>query len=243
MKVSKITASVCILLDFFIGIFIYNIPETYILALNIFLGVFTGLFVSIVTSLTGYFHEKATIISKVKSQLLDVYFDLLTVKQMTGDLLPKIIYTDRLDTLNYRHIISIAEITIKAIDKNSLKMYSPFLKNGKWANLIKDIDSFECKLYGLKNNLNNIQKNVLDADLLQLEKEGATRSFVIFPKESLLIEKRNHVNILTARVDEYEASLLLELDDLSREIFGSDWEKKRSELITQVTNLLRNYGD
>lgn len=170
MKVSKITTSVCVLLDLIIGIFIVSIPEAYTLALNILLGIFTGLFVSIVTSLVCYFHEKATIISKTKSQLPNVYIDLLIVQQMTGSLLPRIIHTYRLDDLNYRAVISISDLTIHAIDKNSLKLYSPFLKYGKWAKLISDIDSFEDKLYNLKFCLNNIQKNVLDADLLQLEK-------------------------------------------------------------------------
>ena len=55
MKVSKITVSICALLDILVGCLIANIPETYTLALNILLGVFTGLFVSIVTSLICFF--------------------------------------------------------------------------------------------------------------------------------------------------------------------------------------------
>ena len=61
MKVSKITASICILLDLLLGVFIVNVPETYTLVLNILLGVFTWLFVSIVTSLFCYLHEKVTL--------------------------------------------------------------------------------------------------------------------------------------------------------------------------------------
>lgn len=241
MKVSKITTFVCVLLDLIIGIFIVSIPEAYTLALNILLGIFTGLFVSIVTSLVCYFHEKATIISKAKSQLPDVYIDLLIVQQMTGSLLPRIIHTYRLDDLNYRAVISISDLTIHAIDKNSLKLYSPFLKYGKWAKLISDIDSFEDKLYNLKFCLNNIQKNVLDADLLQLEKSTFIPTPIAntFPKESLLVETRNCVNVQTAKVHEYETSLLLELDDLGSKIFGHDWEKKKAGLTVQATNILQ----
>ena len=133
MKVSKITVSICALLDILVGCLIANIPETYTLALNILLGVFTGLFVSIVTSLICYFHEKITIISKAKSQLPDVYIDLLIVQQMTGSILPRIIHTYRLDDLNYRTVISISDLAVHAIDKNSLKLYSPFLQYGKKA--------------------------------------------------------------------------------------------------------------
>ena len=191
MKVSKITVSICALLDILVGCLIANIPETYTLALNILLGVFTGLFVSIVTSLICYFHEKITIISKAKSQLPDVYIDLLIVQQMTGSILPRIIHTYRLDDLNYR--------------------------------------------------LTNIQKNVLDADLLQLEKTAFIPSPMVntYPKESLLIETRNCVNVQTAKVHEYETSLLLELDDLGFMIFGHEWEKKKSGLTTQATNILQ----
>ena len=240
MKVSKITASICILSDLLLGVFIVNIPETYTLVLNILLGVFTGLFVSIVTSLICYFHEKVTIISKAKSQLPDVYIDLLIVQQMTGSILPRIIHTYRLDDLNYRTVISISDLTVHAIDKNSLKLYSPFLRFGKWSKIIRDIDLFEDKLYNLKFCLSNIQKNVLDADLLQLEKSTTFPSMPnAFPKEPLLIETRNCVNIQTAKVHEYETSLLLELDDLGSKVFGQDWEKKKSELTTQPTSILQ----
>ena len=149
MKVSKITVSICALLDILVGCLIANIPETYTLALNILLGVFTGLFVSIVTSLICYFHEKITIISKAKSQLPDVYIDLLIVQQMTGSILPRIIHTYRLDDLNYRTVISISDLAVHAIDKNSLKLYSPFLQYGKKAKFVRDIDQFEDKLYNL----------------------------------------------------------------------------------------------
>jgi len=241
MKVSKITASVCVLLDLLVGIFVVIIPETYALVLNILLGVFTGLFVSIVTSLISYFHEKTTIISKVKSQLPDVYVNLLIVQQMTGSVLPRIIHTYRLDDLNYRTIISVSDLMAHAIDKNALLLYSPLLKYGKWAKLIRDISSFADKLYNLKFCLNNIQKTVLDADLLQLEKSTTTPSPMAgpFPKEFLLIETRNCVNIQTAKVHEYETSLLLELDDLGSRIFGQDWEKRKSELTIQATNVFQ----
>ena len=245
MKVSKITVSVCTLLDILLGIFIVNIPEAYALTLNILLGVFTGLFVSMVTSLICYFHEKATIISKAKGDLPDVYIDLLIVKQMTGSLLSRIIYTYRLDDLNYRAIISISDLMVHSIDRNSLKLYSPFLKYGKWAKLIGNIDLFEDKLYNLKFCLNNIQKTVLDADLLQLEKSSIIPSSMpnIFPKEAILIETRNNINIQTAKVHEYEASLLLELDDLGFKIFGQDWEKTKSDLTIQAEKILeRNKG-
>lgn len=241
MKVSKITVSICALLDILVGCLIANIPETYTLALNILLGVFTGLFVSIVTSLICYFHEKITIISKAKSQLPDVYIDLLIVQQMTGSILPRIIHTYRLDDLNYRTVISISDLAVHAIDKNSLKLYSPFLKYGKKAKFVRDIDQFEDKLYNLKFCLTNIQKNVLDADLLQLEKTAFIPSPMVntYPKESLLIETRNCVNVQTAKVHEYETSLLLELDDLGFMIFGHEWEKKKSGLTTQATNILQ----
>ena len=60
-----------------------------------------------------------------------------------------------------------------------------------------------------------------------------------YPKESLLIETRNCVNVQTAKVHEYETSLLLELDDLGFMIFGHEWEKKKSRLTTQATNILQ----
>ena len=96
-------------------------------------------------------------------------------------------------------------------------------------------------MYNLKFCISNIQKNVLDADLLQLEKTTFIPSPMAntFPKESLLIETRNCVNVQTAKVHEYETSLLLELDDLGFEIFGQDWEKKKSGLTSQAANILQ----
>lgn len=241
MKVSKITASVCALLDLLVGFLIVNIPGTSILALNILMGIFTGLFVSIVTSLICYFNEKTTIISKIKSQLPDVYTDLQIIQQMTGSILPRIIHTYRLDDLNYRAVISISEVAIHAIDKNSLDLYSPFLRYSKWGKLINDISTFEDKLFNLKFCLGNIQRNVLDVDLLQLEKSTFSPSpmMTIFPKETLLVETRNCVNVQTAKVHEYETSLLLELDDFGSKIFGTGWEKKKAALTAQATNILQ----
>lgn len=238
MDVNKKAIMICTIFIVIIGTYITLISKTDAIP-DILLGIFTGLTVSIITSLVYYFHEKTVIISKIKAQVLVVYVDLLVVKQITGSILPRIIYTPMLDTLNYRTIISIADIIVRAIDKSSLKLYSPFFKYGKWHNLVESVDAFEDKLYNLKVCLNNIQLNVLNADLLQLEKYSSSFGFSQ-EKESLLIATRNTINVQTAKVHEYEASLLRELDDLGIEIYGESWEKRKDSLTSQATNILQN---
>ncbi len=237
MEVNRKAIMTCAVLIFFIVICIIVISETIVTS-DILLGIFTGLTVSIVTSLVYYFHEKATIINKIKVQIFDVYLDLSVIEQMTKSILSQVYYTPMLDTLNYRMIISISDITIHAIDKSSLKLYSPFLKYGKWYELVKKTDVFEDKLYTLKTCLNDIQKSVLNADLLQSEKYAFPFAFTQ-EKEIRLCDIRNTVNIQTAKVHEYENSLLCELDNLGIEIYGDNWEKKKIELTIRANNILQ----
>ena len=237
MKVSKITIITCVILDIIIGAFIGLTYGKYTIARDLFYGVFTGIVVSIVMALINYFYEKSLIFSKAKNQLLDTYIDLLIIHQMTGSILGRVIYTPKLDDLNFRAVVSLSDIAVHSIDKSSLNAYSPFTKKGKWLKLILNADAFEDKLYNLKFCLNNIQKNVLDADILQLEKTLYVG--VPFPKEAILVETRNLVNVQTAKVHEYEASLLQELDSLASEFYGDSWTERKSTLVSQATQILQ----
>ncbi len=105
------------------------------------------------------------------------------------------------------------------------------------AQIVTKTDTFEDKLYNLKFCLNNIQKNVLEADILQLEK--ASYAGTPFPKETALIEIRNLVNVQTAKVHEYEASLIQDLDSLASEFYGDSWAERKSALVSQATQILQ----
>lgn len=62
---------------------------------------------------------------------------------------------------------------------------------------------------------------MLDADILQnqLYIKQINNQIILPEEQKLLCDKRNLVNIRTAKIHEYEASLLKELDDIAADFF------------------------
>ena len=64
---------------------------------------------------------------------------------------------------------------------------------------------------------------------------------MILPEENkLLCDKRNLVNVRTAKIHEYEASLMNELDDIADKFFHkskNEWKEKKGILDQQVVQI------
>lgn len=241
MKANKIAVISSLVLDVVIGGILYwvNIPkELY----DILIGIFTGLVVSLVASIVGYYVERTKIKSKLKTVIPDTYFNLTIIHTITGGILPQIIYTEKLSKLDYSSAISIADIALKGIGKEEFNTYSGFLKYGKLNDTVFKMNRFETKVFNLKNCLNNALVNALNAENLQLEKQMLMPGMFFSPeKEKLLTDTRNCVNIQTAKIHEYEKSLINEVDDIACIFLEQKrWEEQKRYILNQTNAVLSN---
>ncbi len=241
MKANKIAVVSSLVLDVVIAGILYWVnvsKEIY----DILIGIFTGLVVSLVAGIVGYYVERTKIKSKLQIAIPDTYFNLTIIHTITGGILSQIIYTEKLSKLNYNSAISIADIALRGIGKEEFSTYSGFFRYGKLNDMVFKMKRFETKVFNLKNCLNNVLVNALSAETLQLEKQ-TTMPGMFFPpeKEKLITDTRNCVNIQTAKIHEYEASLINEIDDIARTFFGQKrWEEQKRYILNQTNAVLSN---
>ncbi|MCM1049999.1 MAG: hypothetical protein NC433_16405 [Clostridiales bacterium] len=241
MKANKVAVISSLVLDIVIGNILYwaDIPKVIY---DILIGIFTGLIVSLVAGIVGYYVERTKIRSKLQTVIPDTYFNLTVIHAIIGGILPWIIYTENLSKLNYNMSISMADIALKSIGKEELNTYSGFFKYGKLNSAVCKMKSFETKVFNLKNCLNNVLINALNADNLQLEKQTIMPGMFFPPeKEKLITDTRNCVNIQTAKIHEYGASLINEMDDIATLFFGKNkWEEQKGYILNQTNTILSN---
>ena len=188
---------------------------------NILVSLMTGTIISFLTAEINYLSERQKILCKIKEAIPSIYMNLMQIHKLTGDILPQIIYVQQLDGLNYRRLLSLADLNMNFVQQCHLNSFSCFFENGKWPCAFKNFVKYTDCLYNLKACLGELECVVLDADILQNQlflKQSNNQ--VILPEESkLLQDKRNLVNIKTAKVHEYEASLLQQLDNVADQFF------------------------
>lgn len=191
------------------------------LAQNIFISLMTGAIISFMTVEINYLSERQKILCEIKAAIPSIYINLKQIHKLTGDILPQIIYVQQLDGLNYRRLLSLADLNMNFVQQCHLNSFSCFFEKGKLSCAVKDFAKYTDCLYNLKTCLGELECVVLDADILQSQlflKQSNNQ--LILPEESkLLQDKRNLVNIKTAKVHEYEASLLQQLDSVADQFF------------------------
>ncbi len=238
MKANKVAIVVSLLLNFGIGILLCGVDAST-KVYDILMGVFTGLVVAFVSSIVGYFVERNKIKNKLQTIIPNTYFNMIIVKNITGGILPQIIYMEKLSELNYNNVIAVVELTLNGLGENELNTYSGFIKWGNLYNIVNEMKNFETKIYHLKNCLNDILINALKVDNLQLEKQIVSLGNLFPPeKEKLIFDTRNCVNIQTAKVHEYEASLINELEDLAIRFLGQkNWQQQKSNIHAKTNSI------
>lgn len=224
---SFVVFSVCLL-----SIFIF---KNNILAQNILISLITGAIISFMTVEINYLSERQKILCEIKEAIPSIYMNLKQIHKLTGDILPQIIYVQQLDGLNYRRLLSLADLNMSFAQQCHLNFFSCFFEKGKLSCAVKDFAKYIDCLYNLKACLGELECVVLDADILQNQlflKQASNQ--MILPEESkLLQDKRNLVNIETAKVHEYEASLLQQLDSIADQFFVKSkhiWEEQKKVL-------------
>lgn len=197
------------------------ISKNNMLAQNIFISLMTGAIISFMTAEINYLSERQKILCEIKEVIPSIYINLKQIHKLTGDILPQIIYVQQLDGLNYRRLLSLADLNMNFVQQCHLNSFSCFFGNAKLSCAVKDFAEYTNCLYNLKACLGELECVALDADILQSQlflKQSNNQ--LILPEESkLLQDKRNLVNIKTAKVHEYEASLLQQLDSVADQFF------------------------
>ena len=245
MKINKITASICLLLVAVFGLALMLIPNEASLVIGVVSGIFTGFIVSVVTSLIGYFNEKSQITYKLQSNIKSLYINMATLKDVTGNILVQIAKTTSLSKLSFDNITSSADLNVELVNDMKLEMYEGFFSNSKLAHICTDFIKYKNKMYNLKNIAAQIEIESLKYDLqMQSLEEQRLRGIMINPQEIEYSESlKNKVNIMTAKLHEYEASLLIELDDLAswfyeNKVKKSSWNEVKSSLQCEAKDIL-----
>lgn len=195
--------------------------KNYTLTQNIMISLLTGAIISFITAEIYYLSERQMIICEIKDAIPVIYINLKQIHKLTGDILPQIIYVQQLDGLNYRRLLSLADLNMNFAQQCHISSFSCFVKNGKLSCAVREFSQYTDSLYNLKDCLGKLECAVLDADIIQSKlyiKQANNQ--IILPEESkLLQDKRNLVNIRTAKVHEYEASLIQQLDHVADQLF------------------------
>lgn len=212
---------ICSLVIFCVCIFFLIIFKNNVLVQNVLVSLLTGSIISFMTAEIYYLSDRQKIIYEIKEAIPAIYINLKQIHKLTGDILPQIIYVQQLDGLNYKKLLSLADLNMNFVTQCRINAFSCFIKNGKLSCVVRAFSKYTDCLYNLKRCLGELECVVLDADILQtkLFLKQASNQAISLEESKLLQDKRNLVNIKTAKVHEYEASLLLQLDDVADHFF------------------------
>jgi hypothetical protein len=234
MRVNKwiITCSIVVCIICIVSLFIF---EENTLKSNIAVSLLTGAIISAMTAIIYYLNEWQKIMHDIREAIPDIYINLKLIHNLTGEILPQITYVQQLDGLNYRRLLSLASLNMDFVQRCQASAFSCFRKNGKYAHAIDEFLKYSNSLYNLKDCLGKLECVVLDADILQnqLNIKQINNQMISVEENKLLHDKRNLVNIKTAKIHEYEASLLIQLDEIANYYFIKPknlWEEKKNIL-------------
>ena len=239
MKVNKWTIIICtIMIIFFCGL-VYVIPNTNTKMFNLTMGVFTGLLVSLIMAIINYLHQKYLIYNSVMTQISDIFINTYIIHRMTGMILEKVQNLNNLEDLNYRLIFGMADLNVDFATSMNTKLFAPILRIGKKYQAIIEMREFENDLSNLKFCIGKIQSHSLEHDLCQMEMTQRPTT----PEEMALLQgKRNLVLVQTAKLHEYEASLLQKIDKIAIPFYGKDensWVNRKNVLFAQAERIMQ----
>lgn len=241
MKVNK-WIIICSTLVGMLCIFILIVSKRDTLLENMAISLLTGAIISVLTSTIYYLNERQKILCEIKGAIPGIYINLKYMYDMMSNILPQIIYVQYLDNLNYRRLLKLASLNMDFVQHCQLDLFSAFLKNGKTAHAVDTFLKYTDNLYNLKNCLGKLECIVLDADILQnqLYIKQINNQMILPEEHKLLCDKRNLVNVRTAKIHEYEASLMKELDAIADNFFHKskiEWKEKKGILNQQVVQM------
>ena len=239
MKINKWTIIICVIMLIISGALVYTIPDTNTKIFGLALGVFTGFLVSWVIAIVNYLHQKYLIYNSVMTQISDIFINTYIIHCMTGMILHRVQNLNMLDDLNYRSILGMADLNIGFATSMNTKLFAPIVGIGKKYQAIIEMIEFENDLSNLKFCIGKIQSYSLEHDLLQLEMTQRPPTQEEF---ALLQGKRYLVLVQTAKLHEYEASLLQKIDKIAISFYGkgeNSWTNRKNILFAQAERILQ----
>lgn len=202
-------------------------------------GIFTGVFVSLVSTVVFYFDKRAAIYQAVKSNIADIYINLHIIHSMTGNILNQVQNFYNLKDLNYKLVMGLSELNINFASNMHVGTFSPLLSFGKKYRAIEDMKEFENDLFNLKLCIGKIQNAALEHDLL----------LSVVPVRLLTLDENNRLNELrtlvlvqTAKVHEYQASLLEKIDKIAIPLYGKEdnsWNSVKQQLFIKADSIMK----
>lgn len=241
MKVNKYII-ICSILTGILCIFLLILFEQHAMLVNIAVSLLTGAIISTLTSTIYYLNERQKILCAIKDAIPSIYVNLKYMHDMMSNILPQVIYVQYLEGLNYRRLLELAGFNMDFVQNCQLGLFSAFLIKGKNACAVDAFLKYTDDLYNLKSCLGKLEGIVLEADILQnqLYIKQINNQMILPEEQKLLYDKRNLVNIRTAKVHEYEALLIRELDTIADNFFvktKNEWTEKKEILNRQVVQM------
>lgn len=239
MKINKWTIFICVIMLIISGVLVYMISDVNTKTYDLALGVFTGFLVSLVIAIVNYLHQKYLIYNSVMTQISDIFINTYIIHCMTGMILEKVQNLNKLDDLNYRSILGMADLNIGFATGMNTKLFVPIVGIGKKYQAIIEMMEFENDLSNLKFCIGKIQSYSLEHDLLQVE---MTQRPPTQEEIALLQSKRCLVLVQTAKLHEYEASLLQKIDKIATPFYGKNensWINRKNILFAQAERIMQ----
>lgn len=216
----------------------------YELSSSILSNIFTGFIVSTVVALIGYFHEKQKIINNIYDNIDSLYINLVAIKDITGKIVPQVATANDLTKLEYCIIESLTSLNIEFMKKMELKFYNGFFSNSKLSKVIKEFINYKNELYNLKQLAFELYSSTLK---YELQVKNIKLQEIEASTDEILGQYKNTINIKTAKLHEYEASLIIQLDKLAEEFYKCNkpklnWNELKADLQQQADLVTKRYN-
>jgi len=215
MKVSKNTVLVCFA-GMFVSATIFIICKTISCGLeryeNVTVNIFTGFMISLIITLTSYFHEKRKLIINARMfltselQFIDFYHiqigKLLEICACQFDCNKTIDYYSYFNKRCER-AEGFLELITESSDKLNSTDYNGFVKNSKLASALNDIYSFGIEINGLRQ---------LSSGIIRLSLEVQ----ILLQDVNIRIMQQQPVdfNYVNAKMEDYNKTMLVKLSKL-----------------------------
>ncbi len=225
MKVNKITFFICFTITIISGLGILAFANNDILQ-NICLGLFTGFIASAVIAVINYFHERAKIIEKMKMTVLTLHLNLSVISKTLGKVLPTIHTVADISDIDFHYVSHLSEDSVNSLKQINFGLYSPIYTKSNKAIAGKELNEFYTDAATIKTCAYNLEKNVIEYNTQYLRLYNQAISSNITPTEQLNLDTlKNLVNIRTAKLQEYTATKVVELEKIAKKFYGSKKEK------------------
>ena len=242
MRVNKWILFSCIIIVI-VGMIAVVLGNQNTVVLNMGIGLISGAIVSGVAAILYYIYEWQAVIQEVEGVLPALYTNLSIIKHRTGMLVSVVANTVDFTVLDFKGIRSLSQLCADTAILRKLNGFCGIVKTGQTEKALLRYKEFAGDLSNLKYNLYEVEDLALEAEKCRLEilvKEQGGQIVTDFEHQQFQ-DKRNLVNARTAKLDEYEASLLKKLDELGELFYktgNASWGQVKESLSKDIEYMM-----